>query len=196
MKNHFEIPPLTTNARSPKWRWLYLAICCFASGCTALSTVVVSTDLDVQVKGRDASGVEWRTAPTEIIRVPRNSATAVGASSFSQIHYEGKLFDWQFGANAEGFGYAIRSKVAGKLCFRFDQAHLVSSMQSKKILMCVYFARQGPGQKPTLLMRRKGGEHRNFEAPPLCFTQENLAPFTFALDLAELFPSGNMFNIR
>lgn len=155
-----------------------------------------STDLDLQVNDRDVSGNEWRTTATAIMKMPRDSAAAVGASSFPQVRYEEKVFEWEFGANAEGFRYAIRSKMPGKLCFVFDQAHLLSNIQSKEIPMRVYFVRQGPAQKPTLLIRGKAGEQRTFDAPPLCFAQQNLEPFALAVDLSELFSNSNMINIR
>lgn len=179
--------------------WSLLLIASLATTtvvCSALGTVIVAAKLAVQVGGHDAAGNAWRSSSDEITLNTHNINEETNSSDYPAPTYNGKLFEWQFGAGSEGFGHAIRSKVSGKLCVRFDQALLTSNMQTKEIPMRVYFALQGNGQRPTLRMRSKSKENRMFTPPQLCFSQDKLEPFAFAVDLSELFPSKNMFNIR
>ena len=175
----------------PLFRALWAAVLIsVTAGCGHLT---VATDLDVQITGRDAAGRVWRSVPEEFTRQPPHPQ---GPSPFPNLGYEGKLFEWLIVASPGSFGYMIRNKVSGPLCFRFDEALLTSNMQPKEIPMRVYSARLGPISKPTLLIPYKGkGSDRLVSAPPMCF-MEKQDHFSLGLHLDELFPSGNTFNIR
>lgn len=153
-----------------------------------MQTLIIDVDLDVQVGGRDAAGRPWQAASAEIIRQPRHPQAA---SPFANVDYKGKVFEWKFGADPGSFGDSIHSKIAGPLCFRFDQARLTSNMQSKEIPLRVSSA----WYDGRFIIRNNVGENRFVDAPSLCFS-EKVHAVGLLPDLSQLFPSGKMFNIR
>ena len=158
-----------------------------------MATHIVDVEIDVQVAGRDADGRAWRAAPGEIAKQTRHPQST---SPFANTVYEGPLFEWRFLAGTKSLGYVIRNKVAGPLCFRFDQARLTSNMQPKEIPMQVNSVRQSSPSKPFVPVRNQPGEKPMFTPPSLCFVQGELTAIGLVVDMAELFPSGNMFDIK
>ena len=181
-------------SRPVRFTWLALLWALWiatSSGCASIQTLIIDIDVDVQVAGRDANGRAWQAMPSELIRQPRHPQAA---SPFGHVVYRGKVFEWRFDADVGGFGYSIQSMVSEPVCFRFDQARLTSNMHAQEIPLRVsWFTR--PGLTPP---RRKVDEKRIFDAaPPLCFSKgASGSGFGLLLDLTELFPSGNNFDIR
>lgn len=163
-----------------------------AAGCRTIGSLIVYTEVDVQVAGRDSQGRAWRAAPGEIVKQNHNPKSI---SPFANTVYDGALFEWRFLADPKSIGYLIRSKVPGALCFRFDQARLTSNLQPNEIPMRVNFVFHSPPSKPFVPVSNPPGERSMFVPPPLCFAQGELTGIGLAVDMVELFPSGNMFDI-
>lgn len=173
--------------------FLGAAVFLLVAGCHSIGSHIVHTELDVQVAGRDAEGHAWRAAPGTIVKQKRHTQSR---SPFSNTVYDGELFEWRFLVDPTSLGYAIRSKVPGPLCFRFDQARLTSNLQPKEIPMQASAVQQSSPSKPFVPAKNPPGKRPMFTPQPLCFEQGELTVFGFVVDMAELFPSGNMFNIK
>jgi hypothetical protein len=178
--------------------WLHLTlrlatVFSVMAACSGMGSLIVYTELDVQVAGRDAQGRAWRAMPGEIVKQTRHPRST---SPFANTVYDGALFEWRFLADPKSIGYSIRSKVPGALCFRFDQARLTSNLQPNEIPMRVNSMRYDSPSKPFVPVKNPPGERPMFTPPLLCFAQGELTGIGFVVDMAELFPSGNMFNIR
>ena len=160
------------------------------TGCASMQTLIIDIDVDAQVAGRDSAGRMWQAAAGEIVRQQRHPQAA---SPFGHVVYRGKVFEWRFDADVGGFGYSIQSLVSEPVCFRFDQARLTSNMQVHEIPLRVSrYARAGETSQ-----RNNVGEKRFVDAPALCFNSGAAGSgFGLLVDLAELFPSGNNFDIR
>ena len=62
--------------------------------------------------------------------------------------------------------------------------------------MRVNWVQHNPPSKPFVWVKKESGEKPMFTPPSLCFAEGELTGFGFVVDMAELFPSGNMFNIK
>ena len=193
VKRNLKSPLALISTHGVHWLLPGVMLVFLATGCSSLATYIVDVEVDVQVSGRDSEGRTWRAAPGEIAKQTRHPQST---SPFANIVYEGKLFEWRFLAEPKSLGYLIRSKVSGPLCFRFDQARLTSNMQPKEIPMRVSVVRHTPPSKSFVPARNLPGEKPMFIPPALCFAQEELTGIGFVVDMAELFPSGNMFDIK
>lgn len=143
------------------------------AGCAFLfGTVVVDVELDVEISGRDAAGNVWHAEAREFSK--RRHPQSV--SPFPNVHYEGHIFEWRIVAGQSSLGYFIRSRVAGLVCFRFDQAQLSSNFYPSPIPLRV---------KGYLL-----------SGDDTCFSAEKGGPVGMDLVLTDLFPSGQLFNIN
>jgi len=70
-------------------------------GCKSMRTVIVDIDFDVDIKGVDSAGKEWRAALAELTRQRADQA----ASPFSYTRYVGKLFEWRIQVGPTDLGY-------------------------------------------------------------------------------------------
>ena len=192
MKPNLESPLASGSTRRVRWALLRTVMVLQLAGCASLATHIVDVELDAQVSGRDAEGRAWRAAAGEIAKQTRHPQST---SPFANTVYDGQLFEWRFLADPKSLGYLIRSKVSGPLCFRFDQARFTSNMQPKEIPMQVNSVRQTSPSKPFVWVKKQPGEKPMFTPPALCFVQEELTSIGFVVDMAELFPSGHMFDI-
>jgi hypothetical protein len=172
--------------------WAMASLCAILlgtlMGCASMQTLIIDVDLEVKVSGRDASGRAWQAASGEIIKQARHPQAG---SPFGNVVYQGPVFEWKFGADTGGFGDAIYSKVASPVCMRFDQAQLTSNMQSKQIPLRV----SAVWYDGRFIIKSNAGEKRFVAAPSLCFS-DKVHAVGLLLDLTELFPSGNNFDIQ
>ncbi len=160
--------------------------------CASMRTVIVDVDFDIQLKGRDATGREWQASPGEILKKRHPQA----ASPFGNVHYEGKLFELRVGVGPNSFGYFFRSNVGEPVCFRFDQARLLSNFQPKNVPLRVKRPRVVPDVKVAKLPINQGNEDF-IVAPSVCAAPTVAGtPFGFVVDFSGLYPNGQLFNIN
>lgn len=187
---HRQFFPALGGRNSSQWAMASLCAILLGTlmGCASMQTLIIDVDLEMKVSGRDASGRAWQAASGEIIKQERHPQAA---SPFGNVVYQGPVFEWKFGGDTGGFGRAIYSKVSSPVCMRFDQAQLTSNMQSKLIPLRV----SAVWYDGRFIIKNNVGEKRFVAAPSLCFS-EKIHAVDLLLDLTELFPSGNNFDIQ
>ena len=162
------------------------------AGCSAIGNVIVDVDIDVQIRSRDAEGRTWKALPEEIIKNRGRQA----ASPFANVRYLGKIFEWSFSGNPVSIGSFARSNVSGPVCFRFDEARLMSNFHVKEIPLRVRSSRTGSQPGPITMKKSKPGEDRYFVMATFCAATDKGSTVSFVPDVSVLFPSGQLYNIN
>jgi hypothetical protein len=92
------------------------------------------------------------------------------------------------------FNSTVRSKTAGEVCLRFDQASVTSSAQASAVPLRVFTGLHGGPAVKQVMRGPERDRSKSFAPPRVCFTQKQTDFFWFKPDLSELFPNQRMFN--
>ena len=172
----------------PKQLRLQAMLVLVMAGCSG-GTVIVDYAVDAQVSIRNSDGVhEAGTVAT----VPRRPGLS---SPFDAVQYRGTDFDWTFGTGTLGMGGWISNHSPGTLCLRFDQAQVRSNFHPDPIALRTY-SWNTFREKWALLGSTDPKQRRDFSPPSFCLEAGKEARISFAPDLAVLFPTEKMFNVR
>jgi len=189
-------------------RLCYCAAFCAAlllvslAGCKFITINTVATNVDLQVEGRDADGMPWRASAGEIVRQPLYPGST---ERFTRPLYDGPLVSWRMNAIQSGPDYEtsqagldilIRNKLAETLCFCFDRALLSSNLHPQEVPMRVRLAVQNSTSKPNVPHPNPQGERQVVIPPSFCFEPGEPNTVGFIVEMAELFPSGSLFDLR
>ena len=157
-------------------------------GCASLGIPVVDIDLGVSIESVSRTNERLQSTPRDFSREPLFKGAHF---KFDATVYSGELFAWRFFATTDSIGASIRSTVPDPICFRFDEARLQSSMQSREIPLRIKWSQRAGA--PIHSDAKTDG--RSYPAVQQCFSSVFTA-FSFGPELIELFPNDAMFNIK
>jgi hypothetical protein len=172
--------------------WLVLSVATLG-GCLNPSAIIISYDIDLQVKGVGPSGAVWSAMPNEISK-PAPSPRALDPVGLPK--YSGPLFEVEFAATQGGFTVHLANNSAIEICFRFDEAHLASNFQASGAPLRIFPPtawRELPRlTKEDLDKIRASGPQKMDKA---CLAPGEMRRIPCYLDMKTFFPSGIMFNV-
>ncbi len=167
---------------------LSLAMAATQSGCAGVTTYFA---IDTQIATLASGGRVMSATPDAITRLPVGPNVE---SPFPRVQYEHQAFVLKVSAADSSLYGTIRSKVAGDVCFRFDQARLSSSMHAPDVPLRVSFGTQYRGGKALVVRASKSDGSKGTVLPQLCFSPDQDDYFSFHPDVSALFPNQRMFN--
>lgn len=157
-------------------------------GCASFGIPEVDIDLGVSIEGASRSNQRWQSTPRDFSREPLFKRAHF---KFDATVYSGELFAWRFFATTDSIGASVRGAGPEPICFRFDEARLKSSMQSREIPLRIKWSQRSGA--PIHSDAKTDG--RSYPAVQQCFGSVFTA-FSFGPELIELFPNDAMFNIK
>jgi hypothetical protein len=169
---------------------ILLAAACVPLFAGCAGTVIVDYALTAKLSGLEASGDFWQASSHEFRHITLHPQAS---TPFRPLRYEGRDFDWEFVVNPQAFGGAVQNKTQTRLCLFLDQGKLSSNLHSGEIPIRSKFYYRYTGGDEARVERR---ESVAFSPPPFCLRPSVKGSFMLDADLATLFPTGRMFNVR
>ncbi|MBC7625116.1 MAG: hypothetical protein H7232_17230 [Aeromicrobium sp.] len=168
----------------------------FLTGCLSVPVAQVQFSVDAAIVGQGIAGTDWTVFPRDFTPLPPPPHTNPSVG-FPIMEYAGKEFGGTYWVFEGLVGGRIRNRTQTTVCVRFDQATLHSSSVSEKKPLRVRLPLDPRERAQLNSSDYKKMLDAGFIIPPsFCVAGGNDRVFNLAIDAANIFRAGTMFDAR
>jgi hypothetical protein len=163
------------------------------SGCALFGHTLVNYDLGLEVSSVDTQGEARPVSSSQVSY--RSAGRDSKFGEFSDVIYSGVAFSWQPFLTREGVGGDLKGLIEGEVCMRLDQARISSNFDTTPKPAHATAQQSGLPTLENIKANKRTTAAKAFQPQKQCFGQARSGFFFLAIDLRDLYPSGNMLDV-